>query len=226
VRYWGRYQPPRDRQAPLAAIIVLAVVLVGAGIAGGIAAVVFSSAPVLVGTLVPGQPLAPSWKLTDNHGKEISLSTLRGQVVVLTFVWPNCSSSCLATLRLMSDADVRLGLTVGKVVWLGVNVGVTREPVQEILNQREFSVFALPGWHYLTGSASALRAVWSYYFVGTDAVRRFHLGEVSRAPTWLSPSRTEVYLIDPQGRERVVLGSDLTAPGLARDIRILAGASA
>ncbi|MCL4542055.1 MAG: hypothetical protein M1396_06940, partial [Chloroflexi bacterium] len=116
--------------------------------------------------------------------------------------------------------------TVGKVVWLGVNVGMAGEPVQTILSQRNFSVFALPNWHYLTGSASALQAVWSQYFVGTDAVHRFHLEEASRAPAWLSPSRTEVYLIDPQRRERVVLGSDLTASGLARDIRILAGASA
>ena len=223
MRDLSRYRPPHDHPAPTAALFVLAAILVVAGVAGGIAAVGSSAPPVLTGALVPGQPPAPDFTLKDTRGGTVSLSQLRGQVVVLTFVWTHCPDACRSTVQHLVDADFRLSSPEGTVTWLGVTVDPSGDGAAPDLRGSVFAAFTLPNWHYLIGSQQQLQSIWSHYYVGTEAARGLaEVGALSHPPTWLSPSATETYLIDPQGRERVVLGSDVTAAALIRDIRIIA----
>lgn len=52
---------------------------------------------------------APLFKLTDQHGKEISLAVLRGKPVLVTYVFAHCRSVCPALVTTVSDAARRLG---------------------------------------------------------------------------------------------------------------------
>lgn len=52
---------------------------------------------------------APLFTLTDQHGKEISLATLTGKPVLITYVFAHCRSVCPALVTTVSGAARQLG---------------------------------------------------------------------------------------------------------------------
>src|SRR5258708_24985153 len=52
--------------------------------------------------------LAPDFKLTDQFGHSVTLSSLRGHEVVLAFIDSRCKSLCPLTAEIMYDAKVAL----------------------------------------------------------------------------------------------------------------------
>ena len=87
----------------LALMIVLAAVVVGAGggalirvLTGSGTAAAKSSLPTLHGQAVwkPGARRAPNVSLRDQTGRVVTLASLRGNPVVLTFLDSQCKSSC------------------------------------------------------------------------------------------------------------------------------------
>src|SRR6266446_9814022 len=60
------------------------------------------------GFLMAGNP-APDFKLTDQFGHSVTLSSLRGREVVLAFIDSRCKTLCPLTAQIMYDARVALG---------------------------------------------------------------------------------------------------------------------
>src|SRR5258708_32411240 len=56
--------------------------------------------------------LAPDFKLTDQFGHSVTLSSLRGHEVVLAFIDSQCKTLCPLTAEIMYDAKVALGASV------------------------------------------------------------------------------------------------------------------
>jgi cytochrome oxidase Cu insertion factor (SCO1/SenC/PrrC family) len=136
---------------------------------------------------------APGFTLTSQYGKTVSLSSLRGKVLLLSFINPACQGfSCPAIGPEFRQATRLLG---GNQVELA---GVVLSPADrsagalQAFDQRE-GLNLVPGWLYLTGTLAQLRQVWREY--GTAA-------------------QDEIYVIDSAGHVRQKYGTG-AGPGTA-----------
>src|SRR5687767_15886686 len=76
------------------------------------------SVPLLAATAAPGKP-APDFTLTANNGSKVTLSKLKGQVVMINF-WATWCGPCRQEMPLLEDIHKKyskMGFTL-----LGVNV--------------------------------------------------------------------------------------------------------
>ncbi len=114
---------------------------------------------------VPIPPkLAPAFNLVSTTGRSVSLETLRGRPVLLTFLDPECYDTCPLMAQEMVKADALLG-PKGKNVAL---VAVDANPF--FTSTADTSAFSqshglsqIKNWYYLTGSRAQLAKVWSDY---------------------------------------------------------------
>lgn len=167
-------------------------------------------APTLAGTDL-GSGRAPDFTLTDGlTGAAVTLSSFRGNVVALAFLYTRCPDVCPLTAELFRRAQVELGAVAEKVVFVAVSVDPDNDTPR---NVQEFSsAHRLDrNWHFLIGQRAQLAAVWSAY--GIRAV-----------PDEGKPTVTHtdaIFLIDAKGRERVLLRTSAGAEELIKDLRIL-----
>ena len=113
---------------------------------------------------------APGFTLTDEGGRTMSLTSLRGQVVVLEFMDPHCTDICPIVSREFLDAYRDLGATAPRVVFVAVNVNRYHLQVADVAAfSSEQRLTQIPAWHFLTGSYPSLRAVWRAYQITVAA---------------------------------------------------------
>jgi protein SCO1 len=166
------------------------------------------AAPTLAGTEL-GSTQAPDFTLTDGvTGAAVSLAAQRGQVVALTFLYTNCPDVCPLTASMFRAAQDQLQADASRVRFIAVSVDPDRDTPQAV---QEFSRAhgLTANWHYLVGGRAQLTPVWAAYGigvqVGSSAVNH----------------NDAVYLIDRQGRERVLLHSEDLGRDLVNDLRAL-----
>ena len=95
--------------------------------------------------------LAPDFKLTDQFGKPVALSSLRGHEVVLAFIDSRCITLCPLTAEIMYDAKVNLGSTAASQIELvAVNANPTATSITTV---QDWSIKhgMLHQWLFLTG---------------------------------------------------------------------------
>jgi cytochrome oxidase Cu insertion factor (SCO1/SenC/PrrC family) len=151
---------------------------------------------------------APGFTLTDQAGRTMALSGLRGKVVVLEFMDPHCTDICPIVSQEFVDAYHDLGPAARKVVFVAVNVNAYHTSVAAMAAySREHALASIPSWHFLTGPVPALRAVWRAYNIEVEAP----------SPNADIIHTSAVYFIDPQGREAFLASpmDDHTAKGTA-----------
>ena len=143
--------------------------VVGAGIGTAIEATRSSgsstaevSAPVILNpALDPGAKLsaqAPDFTLTDQFGRRVSLHSLRGKVVVLSFNDPECTTICPLTTTALLYSKKLLGPAASHVDLVGVGANPEATQVKWV---RDYSRVhgMLHKWRFLTGSLPELRRV-------------------------------------------------------------------
>ena len=156
---------------------------------------------------VPARP-APGFTLTDQDGRTVPLSGLRGQVVVLEFMDPHCTDICPLVSQEFVDAYHDLGRSAPNVVFAAVNVNQYFNKVPDVrAYSRAHQLITIPDWHFLTGSTAALQAVWRAYHVEVEAPN----------PDADIVHTSAVYFIGPGGTERYVAipMADHTSSGTA-----------
>ena len=182
----------------------LVLLVIAASIACG------APAPTLAGTDL-GSGSAPDFTLTDGRtGTRLALSSLRARVVVLSFLYTRCPDICPLTAERFRVTQEALGEDAEEVVFLAVSADPANDTPQAV---QEFSrAHGLDrNWHYLIGTRAQLANVWSAYgIVATPDEGR---------PTVTHTDA--VYLIDRQGRERVLLRTDALDKSLLHDLRVL-----
>lgn len=141
--------------------------------------------------LDPGSPLnarAPGFTLTDQFGRRVSLRSLRGKVVVLTFNDPECTTICPLTTTALLHAKALLGPAASEVDLIGVGANPEATQVKWV---RAYSAAhgMLHKWRFLTGSLPELKRVWRLY--GIDAA--VENGMIDHTPA--------TFVIDRSGRE-------------------------
>jgi len=186
------------------------------GVGAALALVHSRSAPVLApapplraqATWPAGAKRAPDFRLRDQAGRTMMLSSERGRVVLLTFLDSHCRQECpiqgrlLAAVQRRLSSDVRAELAV-----------VTVNPWAD--TGRSARAFAAEShwsgnWHWLLGTPARLRPVWADYAVG-----------VRRTPSDINHT-TVLYLIDPRGFQRAAYLVPFSPADVAADVRGLA----
>jgi protein SCO1/2 len=121
-----------------------------------------------VSTLVPiGQPV-PDFSLTDQHGRSVSLASLRGKVVAVTFIYTRCPlpDYCPRMMTNLGAVRDRFPERLGRDLAL---LTVTFDPQYDTPEKlREYGdryQANVPGWHLLTGSADEIGRVCSVFGV-------------------------------------------------------------
>lgn len=132
--------------------------------------------------------MAPSFTLTDQFGKRVSLRSLRGKVVVLAFNDPKCTTICPLTTTALLHAKKLLGRAGSQVELIGIGANPDATQVKWV---RAYSQVhgMLHKWRFLTGSLPELKRVWRAYGIEAEVVK----GMVDHTPA--------TFVIDPDGRE-------------------------
>ena len=199
------------------AVVVVAVLAgVGAGVAihalnGGGDSSGRDNPPGLHGqaTWKPGERPAPDLRLVDQNGRLVSLGSLRGRAVMLTFLSSRCGRACASEVRSLRTALRLLPPSARPTL-----VIVSRDPVHDTPDSTSAAVTrwglgsAAAAWHWLRGSRAQLAPVLRSYGVNEGGA-----GSNAKAP---------VYLIDRDGFERAGLLYPFPPGWPAGDLRILA----
>jgi protein SCO1 len=97
---------------------------------------------------------APDVTLTDHRGRQVSLASLRGQAVAITFIYTRCPlpDYCPRMLANFKEVRTRFADRLGKGLTLLV---VTFDPQYDTVDTLNAYARAhnadVPGWHFLTG---------------------------------------------------------------------------
>lgn len=164
------------------------------------------------GTL-PRIGLAPAFTLTTQEGTQLSLSDLRGNPLVVTFIFTSCRSACPILTSKLVAIQRRISKTVKPSVrFLAISV------VPEIDTPDVLKAYAkahgadLRSWTLLTGTSSAIE----------DVARRYAVFQKRRAPDDIEHTFL-TSLIDANGVLRVQYqGVEFNEEEFIADLRALA----
>jgi cytochrome oxidase Cu insertion factor (SCO1/SenC/PrrC family) len=127
------------------------------------------TAQAIAGTSGQFDTPAANFTLTSQDGQQVSLSSLHGKVVLLTFLDPVCTSDCPLIAQEMKSADRLLGSKANDTELVAVVANPTylsTAYTKAFTDQENLS--QVPNWLYLTGSVSQLTAVWHDYGVEVE----------------------------------------------------------
>lgn len=220
------HHPNRILVASLAAvaILLLSLGLVACG----------SSAPKLTGTDLDKTP-APNFTLTDQRGQQVSLDQFRGKAVVLTFIYTHCPDVCPLIAEHLRATYAQLpAKTQQQVAMLAVTVDPARDNEAALEKfSKDHGLADNSAWHAMTGKPETLKQVWVDYHIDSSAMLSEMAVPMSGSHATMAtptpdPSGTvshtdAIYLIDKDGKERVLVHSTTSPQDLANDLKALAG---
>jgi cytochrome oxidase Cu insertion factor (SCO1/SenC/PrrC family) len=126
-------------------------------------------AQTLAGNTAPLNLPAKNFQLTDQHGRTVSLASLRGKVVLLTFLDPVCTSDCPLIAQEFRDAGQLLGSDSSKVELVAIVANPVYHQVADVQAfDRQENLTQVPNWLYLTGSLSQLDQAWEGYGIPVE----------------------------------------------------------
>ena len=155
---------------------------------------------------------APDFRLKDQFGKPVSLSQFKGQPVVVTFLYTHCPDICPVIADKLHSTMQALGSNANHIAVLAVSMDPKGDTIAAALNFSKVHKM-VSYWHFLVGSHEELSPVWSDYSV--DAQAATSAGVVTHS--------SYIYVIDKEGRERVLLDDDFTPTQLTADLKVLLG---
>jgi cytochrome oxidase Cu insertion factor (SCO1/SenC/PrrC family) len=199
---------PRYALQSVAAACAIGVTLVGATPMA--LASMNPNADAILAEAVDGTPdavntPAPAFVLTDQSGATVSLQSLRGKAVALTFLDPVCVSDCPIVAQEFREADQLLGADATRVELVAIVANpLYRAPAYTRAFDQQEGLEHVANWLYLTGSPTALDRVWNSFGV-----------QVGYSPGGAMIAHSEIaYVINATGYTRYVLDMD-PGPGTA-----------
>lgn len=179
----------------LAAIVGIAIGAALHGRLGSGAAVAQPSAPALPSlhgqaTWPAGKRPAPGFALRDQHGRLVSLRTLRGRSVVLMFQDSLCKEACPLQGKMTAAAVRRVPASLRpRIVVVSVDpAGDTPRTIAVAIRKWKLPRGTAVSW--LVGTHAELRPVWRAYGIEVLPVK----GDIVHS--------TALYVIDRRGDER------------------------
>ncbi|MGP8059855.1 MAG: SCO family protein [Acidimicrobiales bacterium] len=201
-RRWWEWVTPTYLLRAVAAGAAVVLVLVGA--APMVLAATNPNADPILTEALDGTPNqtdspAPPFRLTDQHGRPVSLESLKGHAVALTFLDPVCTTDCPLIAQNFRLADRMLGADASRVDMVAIVANpVYRAPAFTQAFDRQEGLTGVSNWLYLTGSLSALQHAWAAYGITTQVL-----------PGGSMVAHPDIaFIIDPDGHERAIMDSD------------------
>jgi cytochrome oxidase Cu insertion factor (SCO1/SenC/PrrC family) len=163
-----------------------------------------------------GARRAPNFTLVDQHGKPISMLSLRGRPVVVTFIDPVCRDLCPFEAKVLMAASRRLPASQRPVI-----VSVSVNPWAD--TKTNFAVDAVhwrlgANWRWALGGERELATVWRRYQIGVQVLRRVVSGISLRTIVHTEAS----YIVDRSGYERALFLYPFSANDVERALRAAA----
>jgi len=157
---------------------------------------------------------APPTVLVDTAGKRFDLASLRGKVVLVSFVYTTCNGVCPATTQTLNGIETRLQeakLWGSAVEFVSITLDPKRD-TPEVLGRYARVFKADPtAWHFLSGPAAEVERVitaWGMW--------------VKSDPTGVLDHPSRIFLLDPNGRQREIYNLEfLKAESVMQDVRLL-----
>ncbi|GEM_PF-857382 len=169
-----------------------------------------SSISALQGDDLGGTP-APNFTLTDQNGNPVTLSSLRGHLIALTFfdsLCPHTDCSLMAQY-VMASANLMTPQERAQVTWLAISLNPwhdTPATAKTFLSSHNVTI----PMRYLLGTLGQVAPVWSDY----------HMESILQS-NGIVIHTTGLYIIDQQGLERVFLEEGFDPHMLAGDLHLL-----
>jgi len=184
-------------------VIILGVIPMAAAQADPNADTILAQA--IDGSAAPLDSQAPAFALTDQHGRQVTLSSLRGKVILLTFLDPVCVTQCPLEGQEFKQAGQMLGADARRVELIAVNANPLYNGIAYTQAfDRQERLDSVPDWLYLTSSPAQLRQVYSHYGVAVQTLP---------AGAMIGHSE-DAYVIDRAGHLREEMSFD-PGPGTA-----------
>jgi protein SCO1 len=192
--------------------IVVALVLVGALALGGVvlgATRGGDDEPVaapnrFAGATMPRDLRAPDFRLRNEQGEPISMRALRGQPVIVTFLYTHCQDSCPIQAQTVRGALDDLGHDVPALAIAVDPPNDTPQSARKFLAEQRASGRI----QFVLGSREQLRPLWKGYAITPQRVTQEHMARIT--------------LVDARGFQRVGYpGSEATPERLAHDLALL-----
>src|SRR4051794_4477476 len=149
---------PRAGASPARRLALAALMCLVLGGLAGLLAATFTSAPGVQARFTPPREKAYDFRLTDQHGRPISLADARGKVIAMTWIYTSCRDLCPAEGAIISQALKTIGGDRAVAYAVSVDpVGDTQPRAQQWLDRRRFTE---GNGRYLIGTRAQLRPVW------------------------------------------------------------------
>ena len=153
---------------------------------------------------------APAFSLKDQAGQTVTLSSLKGHPVVITFFDSVCPhSDCSLMAEYLNWTAQHLGAQASSVEWVAISVDPwhdTPATAKAFLQSRQVT---LP-MRYLLGSLDQLTPVWNEY----------HMQAIEQNDGVVIHT-TGVYILDAQGKERLYLDEGFDPQALAAYLQLM-----
>ena len=214
---------------PPIALLIIVFVVAGCGASGPDAQ--------FNGTVLKNAEPAPDFTLTNQFGQPVSLADLRGRVAVLTFLYTNCPDICPIVTAQLREVQRELSAD-GGAQFVAVSVDPERDTIKATREYLDKWRLSAEGWQFLVGEKAVLEPIWKDYYVAPAVSDHDPLASGEATPTpepagalnalsaeitrrYLVVHSTPVFLIDREGRRRVVFTPPLDPGEVAEDIRRL-----
>jgi protein SCO1/2 len=156
------------------------------------------------GALMPKGVRAPEFRLKNQEGDTVTMRSLRGKPVVVTFLYTTCQDSCPIQAQTVRGALDDLGHDVPA---LAISVDPPRDTparAQAFLSKQR----ATGRIDFVLGSRAQLRPLWKGYAIRPQALDEEHMARIT--------------LVDSRGYQRIGYpGAEATPERLAHDLRLL-----
>jgi protein SCO1 len=165
----------------------------------------------LQGLILKPEKSAPALALHNYTGQPVSLATMRGKAVLVTFVYTHCPNVCPLIVSKLAAADRSLGPEARHLELIAVTVDPRRDTptaIRTFLQARG----ALGRMYYLLGSHRQLVRTWKAWGVGINVDTK----HVIEGHTSL------VYGVTATGKLAVVYPSNFTPQQIIHDVPLLA----
>jgi protein SCO1 len=182
-------------------IIICSLALAAAGCDG---------APKFRSTDITGVDYGKSLGLADPGGRVRQLEEFRGKAVVLFFGFTHCPDVCPTTLADISTALKSLGPDAERVQVLFITVDPERDRPEDLA--KYVGAFD-PRFIALRGDPAATQRVAKDF--------KIYYEKRKQGDTYTVDHSSQSYVIDPQGRLRLLVRPDRLSTDLAADLRTL-----
>jgi protein SCO1/2 len=159
---------------------------------------------------------APRTVLVDSSGKPFDLSSLKGKVVLVSFVYTTCTGVCPGTTQAMVRIERALkdeGLWGNSVEFVAITLDPKQDTAEVLRQYAKLFRADDAAWHFLTGppeKVQAIIAAWGMW--------------VKSGPTGALDHPSRVFLLDPRGHQREIYSLEFLTPRvIVQDVRGLLG---